>query len=99
MLKICLSLATSCPNFVYLHQKSKDNATQQCKKAPPPTSSHPPSLLTPHSSPLTYSIVKITKLEKIKQNHMTKTKTTTNAFRPQKAKRRRPLIKLQLRTT
>ena len=48
MLKICLSLATSCPNFVYLHQKSEDNATQQCKKAPPPTSSHPPTLLTPH---------------------------------------------------
>ena len=48
MLKICLSLATSCTNLVYLHQKSEDNATQQCKKAPPPTSSHPPSLLTPH---------------------------------------------------
>ena len=45
MLKNCLSLATSCPNFVYLHQKSKDNATQQCKKSPTTdliTSSYPP---------------------------------------------------------
>jgi hypothetical protein len=69
MLKICLSLATSCPNFVYLHQKSKDNATQQCKKAPPPTSSHPSSLLTPHSSLPTYSIVKTTKLLKQTKPH------------------------------
>ena len=62
MLKICLSLATSCPNFVYLHQESKDNATLQCKKAPPPTSSHHPSLLT-------YSIVKTTKLLKQTKPH------------------------------
>ena len=62
MLKICLSLATSCTNLVYLHQKSEDNATQQCKKAPPPTSSHHPSLLT-------YSIVKTTKLLKQTKPH------------------------------
>ena len=69
MLKICLSLATSCTNLVYLHQKSEDNATQQCKKAPPPTSSHPPTLLTPHSSLPTYSIVKTTKLLKQTKPH------------------------------
>ena len=64
MLKICISLATSCPNFVYLHQKSEDNATLQCKKP----HHRPHHILLPSSLP-TYSIVKTTKLLKQTKPH------------------------------